>query len=448
MVNPHKTAQTIMPVATMRSGTISWKGLRKNPLLNNIASLYSMQLAGYLAPLVTLPYLARVLTPRHWGLVAFSQSFGLYAALVVEFGFMLSATREVARHRGDQTKLGEIFSEIIGAKAILAVSCALAASLIVAVTPSFQGHRIMMYAGSLAGIAQGANVGWFYQGLEQMRTVSVVDILGKVMFAISVFFLIHSPGDDWKVPCIQCFWYCAATILLTARVYRNFAVGKPTIKTAIGAIKRSASMFLYRGSLTLYTTANTLILGFLSTPLSVAYYAGGEKINNVLLNAGTPVTQALFPKMSYLTVNDPRAARRIARITLLTTLCVSSVLCLVTYLLAPLVVKMALGRGYEQAVPVLRVLAFAIPTVSCSVVMGCQCMLPLGMDKAFNVITIAAGIFNVTIALLVVPRYAHIGMASSIVMTELMVSTCQFIVLVKNAPDFLFDRRSILVGER
>ena len=171
----------------------------------------------------------------------------------------------------------------------------------------------MMYACALAGIAQGANVGWFYQGLEQMRIVSVVDILGKVMFALSVFFLIHSPGDDWKVPCIQCFWYCAATIILTARIYRDFAVGKPSIKTAAHAIKRSASMFLYRGSLTLYTTANTLILGFLSTPLSVAYYAAGEKINNVLLNGGTPVTQALFPKMSYLTVNDPQAARRIAR---------------------------------------------------------------------------------------------------------------------------------------
>ena len=431
----------------MRSRTTQWKSLRHSPLLNNIASLYSMQLAGYLAPLVTLPYLARVLTPRHWGLVAFSQSFGLYTALVVEFGFMLSATREVARHRDDHVKLGEIFAEVIGAKAILATACVVAASLIVAVTPSFHGNRIMMYAGSLAGIAQGANVGWFYQGLEQMRIVSVVDILGKVMFALSVFFLIHSPSDDWKVPCIQCFWYCAATILLTARIYRDFSVGKPTIKTATGAIKRSASMFLYRGSLTLYTTANTLILGFLSTPLSVAYYAAGEKINNVLLNGGTPVTQALFPKMSYLTVNDPAAAKRIARITLLTALGLSSVLCVAAYLFAPLAVRVILGRGYEQVVPVLRVLALAIPTVSCSVVMGCQCMLPLGMDKAFNVITIVAGIFNVALALLVVPRYAHIGMAWSIVMTELLVSVCQFTVLVKNAPGFLFDRRGILVSE-
>jgi PST family polysaccharide transporter len=424
-----------------------WMRLRDYPLLNNIASLYSVQFAGYLAPLITLPYLARVLTPRHWGLVAFSQSFGLYAALVVEFGFMLSATREVARHRDDRTKLGNIFAEVIGAKALLAFVCLLAVSLIVAVTPSFRGNRTMMYAGSLAGIAQGANVGWFYQGLEKMRIVSVVDILGKFMFAISVFFLIHSPADDWKVPCIQCFWYCAATVLLTARVYRDFAVGRPTIRSAAGAIKRSASMFLYRGSLTLYTTANTLILGLLSTPLAVAYYAGGEKINNVLLNAGTPVTQALFPKMSYLTLNDPQAAKRIARITLLAVLGVSSLLCAVTYILAPLAVRVALGRGYEQVVPVLRVLAFSIPAVSCSVVMGCQCMLPLGMDKAFNVITIVAGIFNVTLALLVVPRYAHMGMAWSLVMTELLVSVCLFGVLAKNAPGFLFDRRTPLVEE-
>jgi PST family polysaccharide transporter len=392
---------------------------------------------------VTLPYLARILSPKHWGLVAFAQSFGLYAALVVEFGFMLSATREVARHRTDSRKLGEIFASVVGAKAILAACCLVIATVIVTFLPTFQGHRIMMYSGVLAGIAQGYNVAWFYQGIERMRVVSAIDISSKALFSVSIFLFIHSPKDDWAVLCIQCFWYCAATVLLTLRVYREYPIARLTLRTAISAIKSSSSMFLYRGSLTLYTTANTLILGFLSTPFSVAYYSAAEKINNVLLNSGTPVSQAIYPKMNYLATHDPNAAARIARTTLQAAFILGWLLCLASILSAPLVVRILFGSGYEPVVPVLRILGLALPSVTCSIVLGVQCMLPLGMDKEFNLITILAGIFNVAAALFLVPRYAHIGMAWSLVMTEFLVVLCQFSVLVRKAPHFFYGKTAL-----
>jgi PST family polysaccharide transporter len=373
-------------------------------------------------------------------MVVIAQSFGLYAALIVEFGFVLSATREVARNRSDRNKLGEIFAGVIGAKIILAASCLAFATLILICVPNFRGNRIMMYFGALAGIAQGCNVGWFYQGIERMRVVSVIDISSKALFAVSIFLFIHSPKDDWAVLCIQCFWYCAAAVLLTAKVYREYPVAALTVQRAAAAIRASASMFLYRGSLTLYTTANTLILAFLSTPLSVAYYAAGEKLNNVLLNTGTPFAQAIYPKMNHLVANDLNAATKLVRTVLPIAFCLSWMLCLVSFLCAPLAVRLLFGHGYEPVVPVVRVLALVLPSVTCSVVMGYQCMLPLGMDKEFNTITIVAGIFNVTVAFLIVPRYAYMGMAWSIVMTEFLVASCQFCVLFRKVPHFLFRK--------
>jgi PST family polysaccharide transporter len=397
-----------------------------------------VQFASYAAPLLTVPYLARVLGPYHWGLVAFAQSFGLYTALIVEFGFSLSATREVARGRGDHHKLAEIFAGVIGAKAALSVICILVATAIVVWMPQFKDKRLLMYAGAATGIAQAYSVAWFYQGLERMRTASAIDILGKMLFAVSVFIFVHSPNDDWRVLCLQCFWYSATTLLLTAMVSREFPLHWPAVQHVKKALKSSASMFLYRSAVTLYTTANTLLLGFLATPVSVAYYAAAEKINGVTLGTLTPLSLTIYPRMSHLVEHDERAAARLARLSMLLNFSLGWVLCVGSYLFAPLLVRIVLGRGYESVVPLVRIMALLLPTVACNTVLGCQCMLPLGMDRQFNIITVVAGIFNISTALILVRHYSHFGMAWAVVMTQVLVTVCQLVVIVRRAPHFLF----------
>src|SRR6202042_152120 len=112
----------------------------------NVLSLYGVQVASYIVPLLTIPYLARVLGANGWGLVAFAQSFGSYFALLGEYGFALSATREVARHRNDRDKLTDIFAGVLGAKTLLA-----AASIVVAImvrwwVPVFHEHPVLLWA--------------------------------------------------------------------------------------------------------------------------------------------------------------------------------------------------------------------------------------------------------------------------------------------------------------
>jgi PST family polysaccharide transporter len=397
-----------------------------------------VQFASYAAPIVTVPYLARVLGPYHWGLVAFAQSFGLYTALIVEFGFSLSGTREVARGRGDRRRLAEIFAGVIGAKAALSTVCILIATAIVIWVPQFREKRLLMYAGAASGIVQAYSVTWFYQGLERMRMASAIDILGKMLFALSVFVFVHTANDDWRVLCLQCLWYGAATFVLTAIVHREFPLHWPTREHVTKALKSSASMFFYRSALTLYTTANTLLLGFLATPVSVAYYAAAEKINNVTLGCVMPLSQAVYPRMSRLVEHDERAAARLARVSVLLNLCLGWLLYASLYLFAPLLVRMVLGRQYASVVPLVRVMALLLPAVACSLVLGCQCMLPLKMDREFNIITVIGGFFNLGVALILVPRYSHFGMAWSVVMTEVLVTVCQLVVLVRRAPHFLF----------
>src|SRR5580704_19568321 len=112
---------------TVSENSRSVSKLLKHKLVQNAASLYGVQIATYAVPLVTIPYLARVLGVSGWGLVAIAQGFGSYIALLGEYGFGLSATREVARQRDDREKLADIFAGVLGAKlALLAISIPLA----------------------------------------------------------------------------------------------------------------------------------------------------------------------------------------------------------------------------------------------------------------------------------------------------------------------------------
>jgi PST family polysaccharide transporter len=415
-----------------------WKKLRNSTLAQNALSLYGVQFAYYAAPVVTVPYLARVLGPYHWGLVAFAQSFGLYTALIVEFGFSLSATREVARGRGDHHKLAEIFAGVAGAKAALSAICVLMATAIVIWVPQFRGKRLLMYAGAASGIAQAYSVAWFYQGLERMRTASAIDILGKMLFVLSVLVFVHTPRDDWRVLCLQCFWYGAATLVLTVIVHREFPLHWPALEQVREALKSSASMFLYRSALTLYRGANTLLLGFLVTPVSLAYYAAAEKINNVSLGIVMPLSRAVYPRMSHLAEHDEQAAARLARVSVLLNLSLGWLLCAGLYVFAPFLVRIVLGRAYGPVIPIVRIMALLLPAVACSLVLGCQCMLPLKMDREFTIIAVIGGLFNISAALILVPRYSYFGMAWSVVMTEVLVTLCQLVVLVRRAPHFVF----------
>src|ERR1700682_1580509 len=99
----------------------------RHALVQNALSLYGVQIASYIVPLITIPYLARVLGATGWGLVAFAQAFGSWVALIGEYGFSLSGTREVARHRDNPERLTNIVAGILGAKTLLA-----AASIVVA----------------------------------------------------------------------------------------------------------------------------------------------------------------------------------------------------------------------------------------------------------------------------------------------------------------------------
>jgi PST family polysaccharide transporter len=115
------------------------------------------------------------------------------------------------------------------------------------------------------------------------------------------------------------------------------------------------------------------------------------------------------------------------------------------YFAAPLIVHLVLGRGYEPVVPLLTIMAMILPLFACTLVMGYQYMLPLGMDRQFTGITIAAGGVNLLTAVMLVPTFAELGMAYAVLATQLFVTLSQFVSIMRRAPQSFFSARSRMI---
>jgi PST family polysaccharide transporter len=305
---------------------------------------------------------------------------------------------------------------------ILAGVCISAVYLAQVFVSAFQKQGVILWAGALSGIGQGFSMLWYYQGLENMRVAAAAEVTGKGVVCLGIFLFVRRPGDAWVVLALQCVCYTGVALFQWATAHRRVRFVRPSRNATWQAMGDSAAMFLFRSSISLYTTANALILGAICTPMAVGFYSGAERLTRAGLSLLTPVSQSLYPRISRLVLTDARRALRLTRISLGVMTLGGALMAIGVATGAPLLIRILLGRGYEQAVPVLRVLALLIPATAASTVLGIQWMLPLGMEGAYNVIVISAGLVNLVLALCWASRWQQVGMAWAVVATEYFVT--------------------------
>lgn len=403
--------------------------LARHVLVHNALSLFGVQIASYIVPLITIPFLARTLGVTGWGMVAFAQAFGSYVALIGEYGFALSATREIARYRDDREKLTAILAGVLGAKGLLAL-----ASLVVAVVarrwvPIFFEHPALLWTAMFWGLSRAFSMMWFFQGLERMRLVATLEITGQALATIGIFVLIRRPEDAWLVSALQGFGFFLSFAIGLGLAYRELPFCLPRWSSMREALRMGWTMFLFRGSVSLYTVGNAFILGLFVSPQFVGYYSGAEKISKAFLGLLNPISQTLYPRLSRLVHSSMDRAAQLARVGLTVMGIGGTAMGAMVFFLAPWLVQIVLGKGFEPAVPVVRILSLLLPMIALSNVFGIQWMLPLGMDRAFNSIIVLAGLINLTLAVILAPLYAEIGMAWAVVGAETLVTGAMYLLL-------------------
>jgi polysaccharide transporter, PST family len=410
-----------------------WSKLRRSSLAGNVLALYSLQTLNYAINLFTVPYLARVLGPAGLGVLAVAQALANYVAIVVGFGFDLSATRAVAQAKQRETDLGELYTSVLATQLLLGAAAAVLALAARGAVTTLASDSRLYWAAIFNGILIALNPVWYFQGRERMRTLVLLDTAGKVFILYTIFRLIASPADSWRLLFTQAAVLLATTVMVSAVVRREVTLRGPTRRSLANVCRMSWKLFVYKCSTVFSSAGNAFVLSFFATSSSVVgYYAGAERINRAWLLCIFPLNQALFPYLNRMagqgTAESTRNAKRVMLFMAVGGLAIG----ILAFFTAPVAVALLLGPQFTTSAQLLGVMSVLPMLAALNFLLGMQCMLPAGMDREFNTVTVLSGIVNLSLAVVLAPRYQHWGMAYASITAESL-ALCLFYISLRRA---------------
>jgi len=390
-------------------------------LLSNAFATASQHTLNHLFPLILIPYLTRILGPVGWGLVAFTQAFAQLVQVGVEYGFQLSATRELAINRHSRQKCAATLAEVTAAKLLLLSVAVMAAIILSKLIPHLESQPLLLWSAVIWTAGHALNMTWFYQGIERLRPAVVADLVGGVTSTVAVFFLVRHPDDGWKVLLIQGIASLLAAFATFYQAVGYSGLVRPSLSQVFQRIQSGRHTFVYRFALGTYSFGNPFVLGWMAPVSTVAYFAGADKITRATLLLVYPLAQALFPRVNYHAERGDEKAGRLATIGLIVAAVIGIASGIAVVLGAPVLVRLLLGSRFLPSVDVLRALALLCPLIAINTVLVYQWLLPRFLDASLTRLTLTAGVINLCFALLLAPRYGAVGMAWAVVLTEVFV---------------------------
>ncbi|GAA4298968.1 oligosaccharide flippase family protein [Nibribacter koreensis] len=408
-------------------------------LLQNFVSLSVLQGLNYLLPLLVMPVLMQALGVATFGLLSYAQAFIQYFIIVIDYGFDLSGTQQIARHREEPEKLKEIVTHILALKLLFFVSSFLVLLGLVTWVPVFQENRLLFLVSFGVALGQLLMPIWFFQGMERMKYVTIVHLISKAIYAGLIFLVVRQPQDILWVPILQASGIVVAGGVSLTLLWREFGM-RPTGVTLSGLkyqLGQGWFVFISNVSISAYTISNTFFLGLLAGPVAAGYYSGAEKIVRAVQGLFIPVSQTLFPYLSKLMHESPERMigllRTLARWTFLGAALVSFIIAVA----APWLVKLVMGEEFLPVVPVLRILA-GLPLLVClSNVFGIQAMLNLGYRRQFFYILFTGSVLNIAAVPFVAEHFKYTGVALLLMITEGLVTGLMYFFLYKRGVKLL-----------
>ena len=398
-------------------------------LLSNFISLSVLQGANYILPLITLPYLVRVLGVENFGLLAFATATIAYFNIITDYGFNLTATREISIHRDNKDKVIEIFSSVMIIKFILMIVSFFLLTIIVFSFQLFLNHWEVYF------LTFGTVVGrvlfpiWFFQGIERMKYITYINITIRFLFTISIFVFIHVQSDYYIVPLITSIGSIIAGTWSLYLVKKEFQVSFKFQSRAILKIALIEGWYIFLSQLkiTLFSNTNTVILGILAGNQAVGYFAAAEKLIRSLASLQVPITQSLFPYISKeIKINKEKTITKILTISKVGSF-IYIVILVFIFIFSKEIITVIFGENMSESAIVLKILLLMPLSIFLNNMFGTQILLNLGRDKIFFKVLLATAILNILLVIPLTLLYSYIGTSISVMISEIFLLVGMYI---------------------
>lgn len=391
----------------------------KKIIAKNYVALLFIQGANFILPLIIFPYLVRTLDSEKYGLVMVAQSVALFLTIIVDFGFNISATREVANLKNDKEKLSQFYWNVLSIKFVLIIITFLLLLVLIFCVDKFSEDPLVYLFSFGLVLGQAIFPTWFFQGIEKMQVITIVNVAAKLFFTISLFFVVLSPADYEYVPIFNGLGFVISGLFgfVFSLQYVKFVF--PKLSQVKGIIENSFSLFFSNFAVSLYTSSNTLILGFFAGDSIAGVYASMEKLILAIKSMYSPLYQAIFPNLSTKPYDEIRSYIDKIRIPVgFFGLVISIIIFFRAKEILMLAFDDALIVGFS---PVFQILGFISILSSLNMLYVTLYFPSIKKYKIRMKILVSGGFLNLIIALSLVKFYTIYGVAISAVITELFI---------------------------
>lgn len=415
------------------------KSIKHNAIMNGILSIMTI-----IFPLITFPYVSRILGVEANGRLSFANSVITYFSLFASLGISTYGIRACAKKRENKNELSKTVHELLFINLITTIIVFLVLIFSIIFIPKLNVEFKLLFIYSLNMILNIAGLNWLYSGIENYDYITIRSIAFKIISLILMFIFVHKPEDMYIYACITVFATVGSNILnmINARKYIDYKwIGNYNIKQHI---KPTLALFVTSLAINVYTNLDNVMLGFSTNDYQVGIYNTSVKIKSVITSLVTSLGAVLLPRLSnYIENKNKEEFYKVLNKSFAFTSAVAFPLVIYFFIFAKESVLFISGTQYLDSVIPMQILIVLIAITGFSNILGMQILIPTNREKSYMFAVICGAIADFVLNLFLIPSYAAIGAAIATLIAELVQFTIQIIVANKDIKQF-FDYKSIL----
>ena len=383
-------------------------------LASNFGYLMIMQVAGYIFPLLTIPYLARIIGVEGFGKIAFAAAVIVWFQTITDWGFSYTATRDVARNRNNLEKVSEIFSNVFWAKSLLALISFLILFILTEFIPYLKENQILLFITFMLVPAKILFADWFFQALEKMKFITIFDLISKAIFTVCIFLFVKEKSDFILQPLFLSLGSILVGIVSFYLIIFQWKVKilPPTSKEIILTIKHSKDVFINNIVPNFYNSFSSVLLGFFGGSVANGLLDAGTRFVNITQQFSGIISRVFFPFLSRH--SDKHSIY--AKINII----ISLIFSILLLIFAPYIIKLFFTPAFHESILVLQIMAISLVFLALSSTYGVNFMIIHGYEKALRNITIISSLFGFIISFPLIYYYSFIGAATTITLTRVI----------------------------
>jgi len=402
------------------------KEIKIHSIKYNFVMNMILKMSTFVFPLITFPYISRVLGPEGNGKVSFASSVIYYFTVVASLGIPTYGIRVCAKHRDDREKLSRTVHELLIINLVLTALTYGVMLILVFGVPRLRNDVPLLLVSSASLVLTGIGVEWFYQAIEQYDYITWRNILFKVLSIVAMFIWVKRPEDYIVYAGVQVFGNVGANVLNLVRLRRYIDVRPMKDYQVRQHLRPAVIFFLLTVATTIYTNLDTVMLGFMSGDVEVGYYSVAIKVKAILTGMVAALGTVVLPRTSYYLQNQMvDAFREIIEKSFKVVCMLALPLMLYCMVQAEHMIIFLAGGEYIPAVPTMVVIMPTILLIGLSNIIGLQVLVPLGKERYTILSTVAGAVTDVIFNMILIPQYGALGAAIGTLLAEMVVLVVQ-----------------------